>query len=503
MSRSKLFLKNTIWELGYYILVVLLGFMAPRYIILTYGSEVNGLSSTITQILNVILLLQAGATTAAVYSLYQPIADNDIDKVSERLASSTSYFKKLSYVFLSIMMVMAIVTALTIKSSMPESHIFVAFIAMGLKSFFDLYSTSKYRVVFSAYQEKFIISIATLIEQVIYYVLVFATIYLSLHYLFLFFWLFTGCIVKILILRTVYVKKHCDIKPVNAVSSEGIKGKNYSLANEVAHSIITTSIAILISFLYGLEETSVYSIYALVFSALYLVSSALNSSFGPSFANLWANGDGKRAREVFVIFQFLYIAMNTVFMMCSLYLIVPFVEIYIGSANDIVYANKLLAVLFCIQGLLSAYRIPYNLIVSSCGYFKETWLQPVVTLIVSLAISLGLGCIDYSYILLGPAFFYMVNFIYQHFKLKMLCPVLISNRVFISVFISLVGLLLMGVASFVYPVSSRLSVWLVATVVTLAVVVTYIIMMSRWLLAREYSLSKDYFRSLLKKIKDA
>jgi hypothetical protein len=48
--RIKNVLRNTSWELAYEFTVILLGFLAPRYIILTYGSEVNGLQSTIMQI---------------------------------------------------------------------------------------------------------------------------------------------------------------------------------------------------------------------------------------------------------------------------------------------------------------------------------------------------------------------------------------------------------------------------------------------------------------------
>lgn len=70
------------------------------------------------------------------------------------------------------MFVVAGVTAWNINSGIPEITIFIAFIIMGFKSFLDLYFTSKYRIVFTAFQEKFIMSIATLLEQTIYYVLV-------------------------------------------------------------------------------------------------------------------------------------------------------------------------------------------------------------------------------------------------------------------------------------------------------------------------------------------
>lgn len=440
-SRVNSVLKNTVWELAYYLIVVILGFLAPRYIILIYGSAVNGLSATITQVLNVILLLQAGAATAAIYSLYKPIADDDIKEVSSKLSSATAYFKKLSIIFLVLMVIAAVVTAFAIESEIGPAIIFVTFVIMGFKSFLDLYFTSTYRILFTAYQEKFIMSIATLTEQVVYYVLVFATLYFRWHFILLFVWFFLGCVVKIVFLNRECKKKHPQIVNVKGVGqSTSITGKNYALANEVAHSLMSTSAAIMISFMYGLKEASVYSVYMLVFSALYLILTSFNSSFGPSFGNLYASGDEKRSREVFIIFRYLYLFINSILMMCTIFMLVPFITLYTTGVKDIDYQNELLIVLSVLSATFSAFRIPYNVVVSSLGFFKETWLQPVVTSVISLLISFFAGRQNYALILLGPITFYATNFIYQHFRLKMLVPSLIDNNVYKIFFVSILGL---------------------------------------------------------------
>lgn len=173
MNRSKVVIKNFTWELGYYFFVIALGFLAPRLIILTYGSEVNGLSSTITQILSVILLIQSGATTAAVFSLYKPIVEKDIVKINVIINATSRYFKILSYIYFILMFVMAIITSKTISSSIDRKLIFWAFFIMGSKGFLDLYFTSQFRVLFTAYEQKFYMLTGMLIEQIIYYMLMF------------------------------------------------------------------------------------------------------------------------------------------------------------------------------------------------------------------------------------------------------------------------------------------------------------------------------------------
>lgn len=501
-TRTHNVIKNTIWELGYYIFVVALGFLAPRYIILIYGSSVNGLSATITQILNVILLLQAGAATAAIYSLYKPIANEDVAGISSKLASATAYFKKLSLIFLLLMIVAAYITAFYVKSEIPPLYIFVAFIILGLKSFLDLYFTSTFRILFTAFQEKFVLSIATLIEQVVYYVLVFTTLFFRWHFLFLFLWLFLGCIAKIIYLDLINKKKHPEIvkkKEITKNSPSVIVGKNYALANEISHSIMTTSTAIMISFMYGLKEASVYSVYTLVFSALYLIMTSLYSSFGPSFGNLYASGYFERSKEVFSIFQFIYLMVNAVMMICTIYLLLPFVSLYVSGVSDINYHNETLVVLSVISATFSAFRIPYNVMVSSLGFFKETWLQPVITGIVCLGLSYIAGLIDYAYILLGPIVFYSVNFLYQHFRLMQLVPNMIDNRVFTLLFITVCGI---GLSFYLYKIYSwdvSIFRFIGGAICLLLFSMLYLVLTTKFFLNKLLLASIDYVGTIIKK----
>lgn len=466
-KRSTSVIINAAWELGYYLIVIALGFLAPRFIILVYGSEVNGLSSTITQVMNVILLLQAGAATAAIYTLYRPIAQNDTQQLSKSVAVTERFFRKISFIFLGIMLVIAVVTAFSIESELEWPYILTAFVIMGFKSFLDLYYTSKFRVVFTAFQQKFVLSIATLIEQVIYYALVFLSLAFRWHFLWLYFWFFAGCVGKVVYLNVVYNKRFAArIPKYKGKIDESIPGRNYSLINEISHSTVGSSITIMMSFMYGLEEASVYAVYSLVGQALNLVSTSLHSAFAPSFGDLCVTAEKERARKVFGMFQSTFVLFNGFLMMCMLFLLQPFVKIYTQGATDADYLNPMLALLMTVQGLMSAYRIPYNVLVSSLGFFKETWVQPIVTAVASLALSFAFGKLGYAYILVGPIVFYAVNFLYQHFRLKQLVPHLVSHRAFVPVLITVVGLVLTMYLSTVISVPEGILPWIVAGVLT-------------------------------------
>lgn len=498
MNRRNAFIKNILWELGYYLIVIVLGFLAPRLIILVYGSEVNGLSTTITQIISVILLLQSGATTAAVFSLYQPIAENDNEQVSAKVSATSRYFMRLSFVFLGVMILVAFVMSETIQSSIDRKMIFIAFLFMGLKSFCDLFFTSKYRVVFTAYEQKYFVSIGTLIEQVVYYVLVFGTIYARAHYIYIYIWFLLGCLVKIVYLGCIYRRKHRTIVKRSDIKGKVVTGTGYALANEVSHSVVSSSITILLSFMHGLEETSVYSVYALVSSALSLITTAVYSAFAPSFGNIVAEHDNQKARNVFRIFELIYISFNAVLMMCMCYLLVPFVEIYTKGATDAEYVNTGLACLLALFGLVSAFRVPYNIIVSSYGFFRQTWKQPVVFAFISLVASYFMGQMSYELIMIGPIVFYLANYLYQHFRLKKLVPYLISSKTFVLSFMGIIGVAIAMISFSIVPVPAKVGWWIFAAILSFLISGIYVIIYIRifanelWILLISYI--KELFR---------
>lgn len=478
--RIKNVLRNTSWELAYEFIVILLGFLAPRYIILTYGSEVNGLQSTIMQIVAIMVLLQAGAITTSIYSLYKPIADKNYEEISLKLSSSVKFFKRITVIFLFLLLIGAVITALLLESKIDKGLIFIAFFIVGLKNALDLLFTSKFRIIFSADQQKHIISIGLIIEQTIYYVLLFVTVLLDLHFIYMFVWLLFGCFIKIIFMQFNYKKRYTNLIDTSKKEADSkIKGRNYSLANEISHSVVASSITILFSFLYGLEAASILGVYWMVVRLLTMLAQAVYGSFAPSYGNLVAEGDYNKINNVFDIFQYVFFMLNTFLYMCAAYLILPFVRIYTSGIIDAQYVNQLLSVIIIGYGIINTYRIPYNIVVSTNGLFKETWIQPFVSAIFSLLISIVLGRINMSFILVGPITFYFTNAIYQHFVIKRELPLFRVDNTKRHIFVSLVAICIAIMASIIIPSSANdIGTWLFDAVSSALINILLIIIFS-------------------------
>ena len=67
MNRTQKFALNSTTAALYQIIAMLLGFITPSLMISTYGSEVNGLVSSINQLISYISLVEAGLSGAAVF----------------------------------------------------------------------------------------------------------------------------------------------------------------------------------------------------------------------------------------------------------------------------------------------------------------------------------------------------------------------------------------------------------------------------------------------------
>ena len=68
----------------YQVIVMLAGFVTPRILLQFYGSEMNGLVSSINQFITYFSLVEAGIAGAAVYSLYKPLAEKDKETKEEK-----------------------------------------------------------------------------------------------------------------------------------------------------------------------------------------------------------------------------------------------------------------------------------------------------------------------------------------------------------------------------------------------------------------------------------
>ena len=97
--RDKKIKRNILTGFVGQLIVIIIGFIVPRILITNYGSDTNGLLSTIAQIFTYMALLEAGIGQSAKNLLYKPFKDNDRDNISEVISIAKAYYRKFTIIY--------------------------------------------------------------------------------------------------------------------------------------------------------------------------------------------------------------------------------------------------------------------------------------------------------------------------------------------------------------------------------------------------------------------
>ena len=115
--RSKKAILNIVSNLVLQIIIIIYGFIVPKVIITHFGSNVNGLISSITQFLAYISLLESGFGPVVKAVLYKPISEKDNKEIACILKTSEKFFRNISKVFVLYIIVLCFIYPLIINSN--------------------------------------------------------------------------------------------------------------------------------------------------------------------------------------------------------------------------------------------------------------------------------------------------------------------------------------------------------------------------------------------------
>ena len=144
MGRSKKFMYNSITTALLQVVTMVAGFVTPRFMLTAYGSEINGLVSSILQFISYFNLVEAGLSSAAVYSLYKPIADKDHDKINRIVTAAKHFYIESGYIFVGLVALLAFMLSVYCQfNSIRSNKYFCACSCIRCQWFFRVFYLSK------------------------------------------------------------------------------------------------------------------------------------------------------------------------------------------------------------------------------------------------------------------------------------------------------------------------------------------------------------------------
>ena len=291
------------------VLQILLNYAVRIIIVQKLGSEINGLHTLFTSILNVMMLMEAGFGTAMVIHLYRPIEEkNEIE-----IKGIISFYKKI-YTFISIGLVLVgVIINFFVIDSLVTSNIALntvrLYFFLFLFSFAMYYLTYYKRSILFAEQKNRISVLVSLICEIVFRVLQIVVVIKCNSYL---------AFLTLMILEKLSANIICNIyinkeHPYLKSNKEKISDKNKKsiidtvkplVVFNVSSTIQGSSRSILISMLLGnISVVGYYGNYQLVIGAVQLLYSQFGAAFTSSFGNLSVSEDRQKMYNVFKEFS--------------------------------------------------------------------------------------------------------------------------------------------------------------------------------------------------------
>lgn len=380
---------NIIYGIVNLLVTALLGLIIPRLFLVNFGSEVNGLTSSITQIFAYVSILEAGVGAATRQALYQPIGRNDKKEMNSILSATNKYYQKTGYLYFVVVILLAIVYPLVVQSTISSTIVRAVILMVGLGQVINFFFQNKYNVLLQAEGKNYII---TNLNTLIYVLTSIARIvFLQLGYnivvvqsAFLIFNLVQALFI-VMYIKKFYSWIDLTVKP----NFEAISQKSSVLIHQISGLVFNNTDILVLTIFTNLRIVSVYTLYNIIFTMASRLTNQISE--GLTFALGQSYGSNiKKFKKLFDVYELYYITF--VFSIGSILKLVtiPFMNIYTKGITDINYTDSAIANLFIVQMLLLSARSPSRQVIDVAGHFKNTKWQSIFESIINLAVSLVL-----------------------------------------------------------------------------------------------------------------
>lgn len=414
--RSKRAIYNIITNLVLQIVVILYGFIVPKIIIQSFGSDVNGLVTSITQFLAYITLLESGIGPVIKATLYKPISKNDNDSIINILYSSERFFRKIAYIFVFYLLLLAIIYPLLVKNEFDYLFTFSLIIIISISTFVEYYFGMTYKLYLQAEQKTYVISFIQILTYIIniIFIIFLAKLNFSIHIIKL-----VSGLVFIMrpLLQNYYVKKKYNITYNNVDKNYKLRQKWDGLAQHIASVIHNNTDITILTIFSTLSEVSVYSVYLLVLKGVNSLIQSFSNGVDASFGDMIAKGENDALNKKFGMYETIYLTFTSIIYICTFLLIIPFVSIYTKKITDANYVRPIFSFFIVISEFVWAIRLPYSSITLAAGHFKETrrgaWIEAVVNITISIILVKSFGIIGVAIGTLVAMVIRTIEFIYH------------------------------------------------------------------------------------------
>ena len=392
--RSKKLLYNSATSILLQLVTILCGFVVGRMTLATFGSEINGAVSSITQFLGYISLLEAGIGGVTRAALYKPLAEKDENKISGIVNATQGFFRKIAIIFLAYAVILAVAFKAISKTELGFGFIASLVLILAINTFAQYYFGITCAVLINADQSEYInrlLSILILVLNSIATVVLINSGY-SVHTVktvSMLLFLIRPIALFIIVKRKFNINKHHP--PDKVALNQRWNGFGHHIAfyihNNVDVMVVTTML--------GLKWASVYAVYYLVVSGIKKIVVAFGGGTEAAFGNMIAKNEREVLLSRFGMVENLSSMVIVAMFSTTGLMIFDFLGIYTSGVTDIQYIIYSVGILFVLSEALHCIKQNYHNLILAAGHYKQTqigaFIEAGLNVILSIVLALFMG----------------------------------------------------------------------------------------------------------------
>lgn len=390
IERTKNATRNIVTGTILKIYQTLLPFIMRTVMIYWMGVEYLGLNSLFTSILQVLNLAELGVGSAMVYSMYQPIIDDDTKKMCALEKLYRAYYRIIGLVIAVAGIVLTPFVPKLIKSGVPaDINIYILYL-MNLAATVLTYWLYAYKnSILSAYQRNDVINKVTLLTNTIQYGGQIIVLYIFRNY---YYYVLVVIICQILnnIVTAMYATKmYPQYKPVGEISSEEKKQINQRIrdlfTSKIGAVVVNSADTIVISAFLGLTVLAIYQNYFYIITAIVGFIEIVFTSVTAGIGNSLLLETKEKNFEDLRVFTLMIAWISGFACCCMLSLFQPFMDIWVGKELEL---EMPAVVCLCIYYFVYEINRLLNTYKDAGGIWHQDRFRPLVTAFANLGMNL-------------------------------------------------------------------------------------------------------------------
>ena len=394
MDKTKNTVRNMRWGFLYQLVMLLFPFLIRTVILRVMGEEYVGLSGLFLAILNVMNIAELGFSGAIVFSMYEPIANND----QESICALLRYYRKVYTIIGTIVVVggLAIMPFLKvlIKGEYPaDINLYLLYLIYLLNTALGYFMFAYKTSLLTAYHRNDLVNKTGIVVNVFQYLAQIVVLFLFKNfYVYLIFLPIATILTNVgnhLISKKYYPLCVCKgniSKEKKANITKQVKG---TMVTKICAMLRNSFDSIIISAFLGLTSVAMYGNYYYIMTAVHgiltIIGVSMKSGVGISLVKQSKEANYRTFKKM----TFMYVWLGGWFASCLLCLYQPFMLIWTGDAK-LVFEN-LVMILFCIYFFLLTLQDMKNVYIDAAGLWWETRYRAIIEGVLNLALNIILG----------------------------------------------------------------------------------------------------------------